>query len=125
MKLKFKQQGFQTDAVAAVVECFEGQPMSGGITYRIDPGRVVEKTGQLRDPRMAPEVSGFKNTDLVLPLPQVLKNIQAAQQRQNLPVSPELKRVEFDTPVWPHFDTLIWPHPMLIFCLFRGTGVQF
>jgi type III restriction enzyme len=92
MKLKFKQQGFQTDAVAAVVDCFEGQPMGGGITYRIDPGRIVEKTGQLRDPRMVTEVSGFKNNDLVLPLPQVLKNIQATQQRQNLPVSSEMKR---------------------------------
>ena len=89
MKLKFKQQGFQTDAVAAVADCFQGQPLSSGVSYRIDPGRIVETTGQIR---LDQEVSGFKNNDLALPLPDVLKNIHAVQQRQNLPLSSELKR---------------------------------
>ena len=89
MKLKFKQQGFQTDAVTAVADCFQGQPLSSGVSYRIDPGRAVETTGQIRMDR---EVSGFKNNDLSLPLPDVLKNIHAVQQRQNLPLSSELKR---------------------------------
>jgi len=89
MKLKFKQQGFQTDAVTAVADCFQGQPLSSGVSYRIDPGRTVETTGQFR---MEQEVSGFKNSDLALPLPEVLKNIHAVQQRQNLPLSSELKR---------------------------------
>ena len=30
MKLKFKQQAYQTDAVRAVVDCFAGQPKSRG-----------------------------------------------------------------------------------------------
>jgi type III restriction enzyme len=89
MKLKFKQQGFQTDAVTAVADCFQGQPLSSGVSYRIDPGRTVETTGQIR---MDQEVSGFKNNELALPLPEVLKNIHAVQQRQNLPLSSELKR---------------------------------
>ena len=89
MKLKFKQQGFQTDAVTAVADCFQGQPLSSGVSYRIDPGRAVETTGQIR---MDQEVSGFKNNELALPLPEVLKNIHAVQQRQNLPLSSELKR---------------------------------
>jgi len=36
MKLKFKQQGFQTDAVMAVADCFAGQPLACGIGYRIE-----------------------------------------------------------------------------------------
>ena len=89
MKLKFKQQGFQTDAVTAVADCFQGQPLSSGVSYRIDPGRTVETTGQIR---IDQEVSGFKNNDLALPLPEILKNIHSVQQRQNLPLSSELKR---------------------------------
>jgi hypothetical protein len=42
MKLKFKKQSFQTDAVNAVADCFAGQPKTEGVIYRIDPG----KTGQ-------------------------------------------------------------------------------
>jgi type III restriction enzyme len=89
MKLKFKQQGFQTDAVTAVADCFLGQPISSGITCRIDPGREVEASGQ-----MVVDLgdSVFKNNDLALPLTQVLANIHGVQQRQNLPLSTELKR---------------------------------
>ena len=89
MKFKFKQQGFQTDSVMAVADCFLGQPLSKGISYRIDPGRTVEAGGQML---VDLGESGFKNSDLALPLPEVLKNIQAVQQRQNLPQSTELKR---------------------------------
>src|ERR1019366_4762612 len=89
MKLKFKQQGFQTDSVMAVADCFLGQPLSKGVTYRIDPGRTVEASGQML---VDLGESGFKNSDLALPLPEVFKNIQAVQQRQNLPLSTDLKR---------------------------------
>ena len=41
MKLKFKQQAYQTDAVKAVVDCFAGQPKSRGFSYAIDPGRAA------------------------------------------------------------------------------------
>ncbi|MCE8525784.1 DEAD/DEAH box helicase family protein [Ruegeria pomeroyi] len=81
MKLKFKVQAYQTEAVEAVVDCFAGQPRSDGITYRIDPGR----SKQIRA-----EEEGFKNADLQLPKTEVLKNIQAVQRRQNLPVSDKL-----------------------------------
>jgi type III restriction enzyme len=88
MKLKFKQQGFQTDAVMAVADCFAGQPFASGIGYRIDPGREVEATGQMLADL---DQTGFKNSDLVLPLTEVLKNIHAVQQRHNLPLSSSLK----------------------------------
>lgn len=89
MKIKFKQQGFQTDAVMAVADCFQGQPLTSGITYRIDPGRRAETSGQMLADFGE---TGFKNADFALPLAAVLKNIQAVQQGQNLPLSAELKR---------------------------------
>jgi type III restriction enzyme len=83
MKLKFKVQPYQTNAVNDVVDCFEGQPMSSGLSYRIDPG--VEKKGQQL--RAASEYEGFKNADLELNDVQILENIQRVQRRQNLPMS--------------------------------------
>ncbi len=81
MKLKFKVQPYQTQAVTAVVDCFAGQPMSNGITYRIDPGRKAQ-TSAFEE--------GFKNADLTLTELQVLANIKDVQRRQNLPLSDKL-----------------------------------
>jgi type III restriction enzyme len=81
MKLKFKVQPYQTQAVNAVVDCFAGQPMSNGIIYRIDPGRKAQ-TSAFED--------GFKNADLALSELQVLANIKDVQRRQNLPLSDKL-----------------------------------
>lgn len=81
MKLKFKVQPYQTQAVTAVVDCFAGQPTSNGITYRIDPGRKAQ-TSAFEE--------GFKNADLALTELQVLANIKDVQRRQNLPISDKL-----------------------------------
>ncbi len=84
MKLKFKKQVYQQQAVAAVTECFAGQPNQSGIQYRIDPG----KSGQLDLLREYDE--GFKNNDLALSASQLLSNLQKIQHSQNLPVSTAL-----------------------------------
>jgi type III restriction enzyme len=89
MKLKFKTQAFQTNAVSAVVDCFQGQPLSGGVVYRVDPGRELNPA-QPSLPNV--EYTGFKNSDLAIPHAEVLKNIQAVQRDQNLTVSEALKR---------------------------------
>jgi type III restriction enzyme len=81
VKLKFKVQPYQTQAVTAVVDCFAGQPMSNGITYRMDPGRKAQ-TSAFEE--------GFKNADLALTELQVLANIKDVQHRQNLPLSDKL-----------------------------------
>ncbi|MDQ0470134.1 type III restriction-modification system endonuclease [Labrys wisconsinensis] len=81
MKLKFKVQPYQTQAVNAVVDCFAGQPMSSGISYRIDPGRKAQ-TSAFEE--------GFKNADLVLTELQVLGNIKDVERHQNLPISEKL-----------------------------------
>ena len=78
MKLKFKVQPYQTNAVESVVDCFAGQPMISGLTYRIDPGRTLQTSAF---------DEGFKNADLALSEAQMLENIQQVQHRQNLPVS--------------------------------------
>ncbi|MBK8464364.1 MAG: DEAD/DEAH box helicase family protein [Chloracidobacterium sp.] len=82
MKLKFKKQEYQTEAVNAVVDCFKGQPASAGVKYRVDPGRegVATLLSSL-------EVAGFKNEDVRLTSSQLLENIQAVQRHQNLPIS--------------------------------------
>jgi type III restriction enzyme len=85
MKLKFKKQAYQTDAVNAVAECFKGQPPGSGIKYRIDPGAAAQ--GNLLNTLAE---AGFKNEDIRLARPQILENIQAVQRRQNLPISQTL-----------------------------------
>jgi type III restriction enzyme len=82
MKLKFKVQPYQTNAVEAVVDCFAGQSMNAGIVYRMDPGRAAQLSAPLED--------GFRNADIALTEAQVLANIQAVQKRQNLPMSTSL-----------------------------------
>ena len=86
MKLKFKVQPYQTNAVNDVVDCFVGQLMTSGLTYRIDPGRRAQ---------LSAFEEGFKNADLSLTDAQILENIQKVQRRQNLPVSQSL--TEFTT----------------------------
>ena len=91
MKLKFKKQPFQTDAVNAVADCFIGQPPTEGVTYRIDPGKggISTKTGLSQD-GLDFSKSGFKNRELVLTKDQLLTNIHAVQKSQNLPQSNSL-----------------------------------
>jgi restriction endonuclease len=84
MKLKFKKQEYQTEAVDAVVKCFTGQPPSSLFKYKIDPGRDARPL--LQDA----EISGFANDSLKLTFPDILKNMQEVQRSQNLPISNEL-----------------------------------
>ena len=90
MKLKFKTQAYQSAAVQAVVDCFNGQPPASteAITYRIDPGQAKKGTEDMFSD------SGFKNGDLVLTDIALLDNIQQVQRGQNLPVSETLVKTK-------------------------------
>jgi type III restriction enzyme len=93
MKLKFKVQPYQTNAVESVVDCFAGQANTSGIVYRIDPGvnkKLLAKGLTLPGIKLDVEQTGFKNTDLQLTDAQLLSNIQTVQRRQNLPLSDNL-----------------------------------
>src|SRR5690606_37979412 len=82
MKLKFKVQPYQTNAVESVVDCFAGQPFVSGATYRIDPGKQTQQSLEFE--------TGFRNADLALPDIQLLKNYNDVQFRQNLLLSDKL-----------------------------------
>ena len=85
MKLKFKNQAYQSRAVDAVVDCFKGQPNTSGISYRIDPGKTNQS--QMFE-------AGFKNQDIILGEQQVLENLQQIQRLQNLPQSSSLVKTK-------------------------------
>lgn len=88
MKIKFKKQNYQTNAVESVVNCFRGQPKSSGIQYRIDPG--VESIVSQSSFGFDEDLAGFRNTEIVIPSKELLKNIQRVQRSQNLTESATL-----------------------------------
>jgi type III restriction enzyme len=79
LKLRFKQQTYQSDAVASVVDSFVGQPKGAGLRYALDPGRVTNA-------ELFEDV-GFANEKIAITEQRILENIQAVQRSQNLPVS--------------------------------------
>lgn len=90
MKLQFKVQSYQTDAVDAVVEVFAGQPRHDGISYRIDPGKAKPTS----DPtlfltRTTPD-AGLRNAEIALTAMQRLDNVHRVQRSRNLPLSNKL-----------------------------------
>ena len=92
MKLKFKIQPYQTNAVESVVNCFTGQVSTSGIKYRIDPGVGNELLPQEPESQgLDIQLTGFKNADIQLTDTKILENINAVQQRQNLPLSDKLE----------------------------------
>jgi type III restriction enzyme len=86
MKLKFKQQAYQTAAVEAVVNRFAGQPYQTGIHYRMDKGVAIGQTIALP----YSEDAGFKNAEIQIEEQSLLLNIQSQQHQQNLPPSQKL-----------------------------------
>lgn len=87
MKLHFKKQAYQFNAVESVADCFRGQVHQDGIRYRVDPGK---QQGRQQSFEAFEELAGFKNADLSLNERNILENINSVQRRQNLPLSKEL-----------------------------------
>ena len=97
MKLQFKEQDFQIDAVKAVVDCFKGQPLK---TNRFTLERSKElmrkakqaATGvQTIDFEIEEEI-GYRNSGIQLLETQVLKNIQEVQKKNDLHESQQIER---------------------------------
>lgn len=86
MKLQFKVQQYQTDAVDSVVEVFAGQPKHDGISYRIDPGRR-RRTGE----ESLYSDSGLRNAEIALTGAQLLENVHRVQRSRNLPLSAKVE----------------------------------
>ncbi|NYG55290.1 type III restriction-modification system endonuclease [Nocardioides perillae] len=83
MKLQFKVQQYQTEAVDAVVDVFTGQPYADGVKYRIDPGKDAAAT-LLED-------AGLRNAEIALTPPQLLTNVHRVQQTRGLELSKDLR----------------------------------
>ena len=98
MKFKFKIQKYQTEAVDAVVKCFDGQSFNDKVFYLRDLGK--RETGVQINLLKGVEValedgSGFANAPIELSNAQLLDNIRALQLSNNIKQSAELS-VTFD-----------------------------
>lgn len=82
MKIRFKHQQYQLDAVKAVVDCFASQPYSSGFRYTIDPGKGSSNLFE--------EYEGIRNYPIKLGEDEILRNIQKVQKSQNLPPDSKL-----------------------------------
>jgi type III restriction enzyme len=88
MKLRFKKQAYQTEAVKTVTDCFAGQAFATNYQYRIDPGQI--QTDPQQQMEAFHELAGFKNHDIALSPKSILENIRKVQRHQNLPQSEKL-----------------------------------
>lgn len=88
MKIQFKVQDYQTEAVAAVVDCFRGQPLINAPKYAIDPG--IDTSAAPTPLLDGEELEGFRNADLRLTDAQLLANIKRIQLEQDIPESSSL-----------------------------------
>lgn len=89
MKFKFKIQQYQTDAVNAIADVFQGQPYQSQTRYTMDKGIIKQKAqmsifdsgmgGQSEDDDV-----GFANARIELTPQQLLKNIKNIQTLANI-----------------------------------------
>ena len=94
MKLQFKIQPYQTDAVESTVDIFNGQPNQGLLEYKIDQGKVyVIDNGKRIEQKglgFSEFDTGYKNGEIVLSEGELLKNIHQIQTQNNIHLSNEV-----------------------------------
>lgn len=92
MKIKFKHQQFQLDAVKSIVDCFEGQPNELS-RFTLDRGRRQKPEQMVMDDLANTEQAniGFKNNAIQLIDQEILKNIQTVQRKNGLKISEKLE----------------------------------
>ena len=99
MKLQFKEQLFQIQAVKAVVDCFEGQPLK---TNRFTLERTKEIIRKAKQSALGnqtinfdvEEEIGYRNASIQILDSQVLTNIQNVQQRNDVLESAKIERTK-------------------------------
>ena len=100
MKLQFKEQDFQIQAVKAVVDCFAGQPFNTKSFTLERSAEIIRKAKQAASSDVLTldletavmEDIGYRNSTIKCLETEVLKNIQAVQQQNDLLESTELQR---------------------------------
>ena len=94
MKLQFKIQPYQTEAVESTVDIFNGQPNQGLLEYKIDQGKVyVIDNGKRIEQKglgFSEFDTGYKNGEIVLSEDELLKNIHQIQSQNNIHLSNEV-----------------------------------
>lgn len=99
MKLQFKEQQFQINAVKAVVDCFGGQPLKTN-HFTLERAEMIRRkaaaavTGDTTldfDESIFQDI-GYRNSSLVITEDQILNNIRKVQQNENLFQSKKLER---------------------------------
>lgn len=98
MKLQFKEQDFQIQAVKAVVDCFEGQPLkTNRFTLErskemVRNAKLVAAGGSEQAALALEEEIGYRNSSIQVMETQMLKNIQEVQKRNDLHESQQVER---------------------------------
>lgn len=97
MKLQFKEQAFQVNAVKAVIDCFTGQPLKTN-RFTLERSREILRKAKsiasgatLLDFEVEEEI-GYRNSSNQLSEAQVLENIQVVQNRNDLHESQQIER---------------------------------
>jgi type III restriction enzyme len=100
MKLQFKEQDFQVQAVKAVVDCFAGQALKTNRFTLERSKELIRKAKQAAsggvqanafETDMMEEI-GYRNSPIQIPESQVLKNIQEVQKGFDLNESQQIER---------------------------------
>ncbi|MET3634176.1 type III restriction-modification system endonuclease [Streptococcus porcorum] len=89
MKLQFKKQQFQLDAVASVVDVFAGQGKHSGFDYHIDKGQGM-------DAELDMNFIGFRNAPIRLSQDIVSQKVRKIQQVNHLKPSKNLSIQKVD-----------------------------
>ena len=90
MKLKFKIQQYQTDAVQSVVDVFKGQPNQANLSYKMDKGKlyIVDSKSQniklVQTGLYADDGLGYKNNRLAIDKVALFDNIRQVQLANNI-----------------------------------------
>src|SRR5690606_36791332 len=97
MKLQFKEQGFQVQAVNAVVACFEGQPLKTNRFTLERSKELIRKARQAAAGAVEIDYSieeeiGYRNSAIQILENQVLTNIQEVQKKNDLHQSQQIER---------------------------------
>jgi type III restriction enzyme len=94
MKLKFKIQQYQTDAVDNTIRVFNGQPNKGLAEYVVDKGKTyIKVNGKLTEVtklEFDDDATGYKNGDISLTKEDLLRNIHQVQSESNIRLSDDV-----------------------------------
>lgn len=98
MKLQFKEQDFQIQAVQAVVDCFEGQTLKSN-SFKLERTKeILRKTKEASNSQTAMDFSeveeqiGYRNSEIKITESQVFKNIQSVQRQFDVNESTKIER---------------------------------